>query len=117
MGIGDHLHHTDQPSHGIEVDTEGFLKDFRAWTEDAAAAIALAEDIALSDQHWEVIHLVRQYYADYRVSPPTRVLVKLVADHLGRDKGRSVYLMQLFTAKSAKIVSKVAGLPKPTGCD
>ena len=101
----------------IDVDKDGFLRDFRTWSPDAAASIAAMERITLSARHWEVINLVRQYYDDFRVSPPTRVLAKLVAEKLGTDKGRSIYLMQLFTAKYARNVSKIAGLPKPTGCD
>ncbi|MEM7366238.1 MAG: TusE/DsrC/DsvC family sulfur relay protein [Pseudomonadota bacterium] len=101
----------------IQVDKEGFLRDFRSWTPTAAYELAAQDEITLNEQHWEIITLVRQYYDDYRVSPPTRVLAKLVTEHLGPDKGRSIYLMQLFTARYAKYVSKIAGLPKPTGCD
>ena len=82
-----------------------------------AHELAAQDEITLNEQHWEIINLVRQYYDDYRVSPPTRVLAKLVTEQLGPDKGRSIYLMQLFTARYAKYVSKIAGLPKPTGCD
>ena len=101
----------------IQVDKEGFLRNFRTWTQTAAHELAAQDEITLNEQHWEIINLVRQYYDDYRVSPPTRVLAKLVTEQLGPDKGRSIYLMQLFTARYAKYVSKIAGLPKPTGCD
>ena len=101
----------------MEVDKEGFLRDFRTWSPSAAENIAEQEQITLKDAHWEIINLVRQYYDDYRVSPPTRVLATIVRKNLGADKGRSIYLMQLFSSRYARTVSKIAGLPKPTGCD
>ncbi|MFT7139071.1 MAG: tRNA 2-thiouridine synthesizing protein E, partial [Sulfitobacter sp.] len=60
---------------------------------------------------------VREYYTRFHVSPTTRVLTKIVGDQLGKEKGKSIYLMKLFTGKPAKIVAKVSGLPKPSGCD
>ena len=42
-----------------------------------------------------------------------RPLCKYAATHLGPDKGRSVYLLQLFPNSPAKRLAKIAGLPKP----
>lgn len=101
----------------ISTDSEGFLTDYLDWTEDTAPRLAELEGILLGNNHWEVIWLVREYYTRFHVSPTTRVLGKIVADQLGKEKGKSIYLMQLFTGKPAKIISKVSGLPKPSGCD
>ncbi|MFT5561300.1 MAG: tRNA 2-thiouridine synthesizing protein E [Candidatus Azotimanducaceae bacterium] len=101
----------------IITDSEGFLTDYLGWTEGAAARLAKSEKIVLGDAHWEVIRLVREYYTRFHVSPTTRVLTKIVGDQLGKEKGKSIYLMKLFTGKPAKIVAKVSGLPKPSGCD
>lgn len=101
----------------VALDKEGFLQDFRDWQPELAPEIAATEGIELIEAHWEVIHLVRDYYQRFHISPTSRVLVKLVGEQLGEEKGRSIYLMQLFTAKSAKLVAKIAGLPKPANCD
>ena len=45
-----------------------------------------------------------------------RILVKQVGLQLGKEKGTSLYLLQLFPGSPAKIASKIAGLPKPTNC-
>jgi tRNA 2-thiouridine synthesizing protein E len=45
-----------------------------------------------------------------------RVLVKLVARELGREKGNSLYLLRLFPDSPAKLAAKIAGLPRPTNC-
>ncbi|MGS2722452.1 TusE/DsrC/DsvC family sulfur relay protein [Porticoccus sp. GXU_MW_L64] len=98
------------------TDKEGFLINLEDWSEDIAIALAEAESIQLTQQHWEVLHLLRQFQQQFDISPPMRPLVKYVAQHLGPDKGKSIYLTRLFPPNPAKIASKIAGLPKPEGC-
>ncbi len=98
-------------------DKEGFLSDYKDWSKELAPELAAAEGISLTEQHWEVINLVRSFYQKFHLSPTTRVLVKIVGEQLGSEKGRSIYLMRLFTSKPAKLVAKISGLPKPTNCD
>jgi tRNA 2-thiouridine synthesizing protein E len=45
-----------------------------------------------------------------------RPLVKQVREQLGEDKANSIYLMQLFPGSPAKLLAKIAGLPRPTNC-
>ena len=97
-------------------DNEGFLKDWQQWSSALADQIAEDENIALTDAHWEVIALLRQYYDAYDSSPAMRALVKYCRLHLGDDKGKSIYLMTLFPGSPAKIGSRIAGLPKPDNC-
>ncbi len=100
----------------IEFDKEGFVVNLNDWTEDVAETIALTEDITLTESHWELIRLAREYYATFDISPEMRPLVKQVKLTLGEDKGRSIYLMSLFPGSPAKLISKIAGLPKPPNC-
>ncbi len=97
-------------------DKEGFLRDLSAWSEPVAEQIARAENISLAPSHWEVIRVLREFYAEHQHSPATRALVNLIKRELGEDKGRSVYLMKLFSGTPAKTASKIAGLPKPDNC-
>lgn len=101
----------------LELDNEGFLASYKDWSPATAPLLAESEGIVLTDEHWEIIQLVRDYYEKFHVSPTSRVLGKIVARDLGADKGKSIYLMKLFSAKSAKLVAKIAGLPKPNNCD
>ncbi len=107
----------DSQTANIDVDQEGFLKNLSSWSEQVAIEIARAENIELSGAHWEVIHLIRNFYGTYRIFPSTRVLVKQMGSELGEAKGRSVYLMSLFPNTPLKLLSKIAGLPKPPNCD
>ena len=97
-------------------DKLGFLRTVSDWTPEVAEQIAVTEGITLSDQHWELISLIRQYYAEFDSSPAMRPLVKYTALNLGPDKGKSMYLLSLFPGSPAKICSKIAGLPKPDNC-
>jgi len=58
--------------------------------------------------------LLRTYYDDYQISPTDRVLTKAMAKSLGRNKGNTKYLYQLFPYGPAKQAIRYAGLPKPT---
>lgn len=100
----------------VSVDNEGFLRHLDDWTPEVATDIAAGEGIQLSDAHWEVIDLLREYYQQFEASPANRALVKFARQQLGEDKGRSVYLMSLFPGSPAKLGSKIAGLPKPDNC-
>jgi tRNA 2-thiouridine synthesizing protein E len=100
----------------VAVDQEGFLKSLDDWDEEVATQLALEENITLDALHWEVIKLLRSFYQRHQISPATRALVRLVQKELGNEKGRSVYLMKLFSGSPAKIASKISGLPKPDNC-
>lgn len=102
--------------HEIELDKEGYLRNLDDWSPAVAEQLASAEGIELSEAHWEVIRLLQDFYREFELSPPMRPLVKYVGQQLGADKGRSIYLMQLFPPSPAKVASKIAGLPKPTNC-
>jgi len=97
-------------------DKEGYLLDLQQWDEAVATRLADDEGIPLTPAHWELIHLIRRFHATYEVSPAMRALVKHVRRELGEDKGNSVYLLQLFPGSPAKVLAKIAGLPRPTNC-
>lgn len=97
-------------------DREGFLRRLEDWTPGVARQIAAGENIELSEAHWELINLLREYYREFDSSPAMRPLVKYCGLKLGAEKGRSIYLLSLFPGSPAKIGSKIAGLPKPDNC-
>lgn len=81
-----------------------------------AEEIALASGLTLNADHWEIVNLVREYYAEFELSPVNRSLVKYTQTILGTEKGNSIYLNSLFAGSPAKLAAKIAGLPKPTNC-
>ncbi|MFC6673088.1 TusE/DsrC/DsvC family sulfur relay protein [Marinobacterium aestuariivivens] len=100
----------------IELDGEGYLRDLDQWSPDVARALAQQIPLELTEAHWEIIEVLRDFYRRFEHAPAMRPLVKAVAQSLGPDKGRSIYLMKLFPESPAKVAARLAGLPKPTNC-
>ncbi len=100
----------------FEVDEEGYLVNLADWDEEIAKYLAQEEKVDMTENHWEVVNFLREYYAEYQIAPAIRVLTKAIAKKLGADKGNNKYLYELFPYGPAKQACKIAGLPKPTGC-
>ncbi|HSG02977.1 MAG TPA: TusE/DsrC/DsvC family sulfur relay protein [Marinobacterium sp.] len=105
----------------VPLDPEGYLANLTDWSKAVAEALAQEESLELSDAHWELIELVRRFYAEFDHSPAMRPLVKYIGLHLGKEKARSIYLMQLLpanerTGSPPKRLARIAGLPKPDNC-
>lgn len=94
----------------IEVDEDGFMQEPELWNEEIAKALATTEGVDdLTDEHWKLVHYLREYYLKFGIAPMIRKLCKETGFPL-----KKVY--ELFPSGPAKGACKVAGLAKPTGC-
>jgi dissimilatory sulfite reductase related protein len=94
----------------FEVDEDGFLQDPELWNEEVAALFAKTEGIQqMTDDHWKIVHYLRNYYMEFNIAPMIRKVCKDTGFKLKR-------IYELFPSGPAKGACKVAGLPKPTGC-
>lgn len=100
----------------VALDQDGFLADLNDWSLDVARALAVEEGIDFGPEHEEVLLVLRAFYAEFRLSPATRPLIKYTALKLGPEKGNSPHLNRLFNGRPAKLAARLAGLPKPTNC-
>ena len=100
----------------LTLDADGHLANLADWSPAAASALAAAAGIELTEAHWEIVTLVRQFHQQHGLSPVMRVLVKLAQRELGSTKGNSHYLLGLFPDSPARVVARIAGLPRPTNC-
>ena len=100
----------------IELDEDGFLADMSDWNKEVAMALAGTEAVDMTDEHWEIVNFLRDYYAEYKIAPMIRILTKAIGKKLGKEKGNTKYLYELYPGGPAKQACKIAGLPKPTGC-
>lgn len=98
------------------TDADGFLENLDDWNPEVARQLAAQINLTLTDEHWELIELAREFYATTDVVLAMRPLVKLAREQLGADKGTSIHLNLLFPDGAAKNLARVAGLPKPTNC-
>jgi tRNA 2-thiouridine synthesizing protein E len=104
------------PMTEVAVDKDGFLINHLSWNKEIAEQLAQNEGLELTESHWQLIHLIREFYAEYDLSPAMRPLAKYIKQNLGADKASSIYLMQLFPQSPAKYLAKIAGLPRPENC-
>ncbi len=100
----------------IATDKQGYLINFKDWHNDLAQLIADKDELVLTEQHWEVIRFVREFYLTYNTSPAIRALTKAMKAEFGEEKANSRYLYRLFKEGPAKQATKYAGLPKPARC-
>src|SRR5262245_12664794 len=98
------------------TDVDRHLTELAAWSENVATEIARRDGIELTTEHWEVVRLVRDFYARTGIAPAMRPLVKLVGEALGPTRANSLFLLRLFPGSPARSVAKIAGLPRPTNC-
>lgn len=99
-----------------ETDVQGFLRDRLQWTPALARYIAAKDGVTLGEEHWEVIQYFREYYEDYNIPPPMRMVMRVFKKAFGDENANSRYLQSLFPQGVAKHASKFAGLPKPKNC-
>jgi len=99
-----------------DVDKHDYLLNLGDWSEELAVHIAALEKIEMSNEHWQVVRFIREFYIEFNTSPAVRMLVKAVAKEFGADKGNSRYLYSLFPKGPAKQATRIAGLPKPAKC-
>jgi tRNA 2-thiouridine synthesizing protein E len=99
-----------------EVDEEGYLMDPANWSKELAEHMAKTDGLELSEAHWEVINFLRDYFQKYQIAPMIKILTKEIGKTMGKDKGNTKYLYELYPAGPAKQACRYAGLPKPTGC-
>ncbi|MGX2969327.1 TusE/DsrC/DsvC family sulfur relay protein [Ursidibacter sp. B-7004-1] len=100
----------------FETDEFGYLRNLGDWSESLAVEIAKKDHLELTEDHWEIIFFVREFYQEYKTSPAIRMLVKALSQKFGEEKGNSRYLQRLFPEGPAKQSTKIAGLPKPAKC-
>ncbi|MCG6870346.1 MAG: TusE/DsrC/DsvC family sulfur relay protein [Gammaproteobacteria bacterium] len=100
----------------LETDVEGYIKDISQWEPEVANFMAGQDGIELTDEHWEILNILREYYNEYQSAPAIRVLNKAIGKKMGKEKGNSKYVYDLFPEGPAVQACKYAGLPKPTGC-
>lgn len=96
----------------FEADDLGYLLE-PLYEDEAVRVIAAAENIALTDAHWEVVNYLREQYREHGHTPNFRNMLKGMEEI--RPEIDSKYLYDLFPVGPAKQGPKVAGLPQPLG--
>lgn len=96
----------------LETDEQGFLLD-PDYSEEIVHAIAAAEGLTLTDDHWKVVVYLRDEYREHGQTPNFRNMLKGMAEVIPGCESKTLY--DLFPLGPAKQGAKVAGLPQPLG--
>jgi TusE/DsrC/DsvC family sulfur relay protein len=100
--------------HEVRLDEEGFLLDPADWSREVAQALADRDSVALDDDHWWLIHFVRDHWQAYGNPPLMRVVVTAWRERGGEGGSRGLY--RLFPDGPVRLACKYGGLPKPDWC-
>jgi tRNA 2-thiouridine synthesizing protein E len=95
------------------TDEEGYLIEPQDWNEGVARQLALQENIQLTEDHWDAIRFMRDYYAEHQIAPDVRHVTKHLAKRLGPDSRNAVF--ELFPYGYVKQACKIAGMKRPRG--
>ena len=94
-----------------DIDEEGYLIDPSTWNEEVANVFAKQEGMLLTEDHWDAINFMRQYYSEHQVAPDVRHVSKHLAERLG--PGSRNVIFELFPYGYVKQACKIAGMKRP----
>ncbi|MFC2068952.1 TusE/DsrC/DsvC family sulfur relay protein [Chloroflexota bacterium] len=96
----------DVPTTIPEIDEDGFMIDTAKWTHEIAEILAKKEILqGLNTDHWMVLDFMREYYMNFGMVPPVRMLARRTGLSLRRIK-------ELFPSGLTKGACKIAGIPR-----
>ena len=93
----------------VAKDQEGYLVDKNQWSPELAAEMADALGVHLDEAHWRVLDAARAIEQESGASPGLRKISK-------RSETPIKAIYQLFPNGPAKLIAKIAGIPKPKSC-
>ena len=93
----------------VQTDAEGDLANKDDWSEELANELANELGIALSEEHWKVLNAARALEIESGSSPGLRKISMRAETPI-----KAIY--KLFPDGPAKLIAKIAGIPKPKSC-
>jgi TusE/DsrC/DsvC family sulfur relay protein len=100
----------------VKTDQEGYIQNMDDWSEGFALALAEQEGLTLTDEHWQVIHYIRDYYAKHQVQVQVRDMIKHFKGEWGPERGNNHYLHDIFPKGGPqKQGNRLAGIRRTKG--
>ncbi|MFO7756072.1 MAG: TusE/DsrC/DsvC family sulfur relay protein [Bacteroidales bacterium] len=98
----------DYAGTSVEVNEEGYFTDPSQWNKEIAKEIAAEEGVDLTDQHFEVLEMLRN-----KNEAGDNLSIRGI-NKSGVVDVKTFY--QLFPGAPLKKATKIAGIPKPASC-
>jgi TusE/DsrC/DsvC family sulfur relay protein len=96
----------------IETNPAGYLLNVDDWSEGLTTHLAAAENIELTDRHWDLINYLREEYFDNRENQPNTRAIGKAMTALWGEKVSQKDLYELFPGDPSKQGGRIAGLPE-----
>ena len=97
----------------IATTENGFLESLDDWDRAVAEVIATAEEITLTQDHWNVIEYLRDAYVNHNGEQPNnRAILKAMQEKWPGRKVDNKTLFDLFPGNPSKQAGMIAGLPE-----
>ena len=97
--------------HIIEFRGDGCLQNMNDWTPALAEKMALSDGLTLTEQHWDVLNIIREYYKEYNTSPILKLLRREISKQYGQERATIEALDSLFPHGVQKQGGRLAGVP------
>jgi tRNA 2-thiouridine synthesizing protein E len=102
--------------HPVETDSEGYLRHLGDWSEDFVRALAAQEELPLTEEHWQLVRYLREYYAEHGVQAQVRAMIRHFTEVWGPERGSNHHLHDLFPRGGPqKQGNRLAGLLRTKG--
>ncbi len=98
----------------IALDDDGYLLTLDDWTPAVAQALADADGVSLTEEHWLLIDFLHRFYAEYSIAPEMPILARNLCKDKDDCRWTKRYIESLFPG-GAKMACRYAGLSKPVG--
>ena len=98
----------------IETTETGYLANPEDWSEALAEVMAKADNVNLTEQHWDIINYLRdEHFNNGNNEPNERTIMKEMGKKWG-SKPSSKDMYGFFPGTPSKQGRKIAGLPQST---
>jgi tRNA 2-thiouridine synthesizing protein E len=97
----------------LETTETGYLVSQDDWDEEVAEAIAAADGLVLTRDHWDVIGYLRDAYFNHNAEQPNnRAMLKAMQEKWAGRRIDNKTLFDLFPGNPSKQAGRIAGLPE-----
>lgn len=95
----------------ISLRADGGVSNMADWMPRLAEQMASNEGLTLTEQHWDVLNTMREYYEKYNTSPILKLLRRELAKKFGADRASETALNTLFPQGVQYQATRLAGIP------
>ncbi len=96
----------------VEFNDSGYMIDFDEWDDEIANALAAADDLKLTDNHWAVINYIREFYGEFEVTPSVTSVIKVFGEDISEPELDAMIIDKLFPQDGYSQACRIAGLPE-----